>query len=60
MRTWLSPPTYGVFLISFILFLLVVLVRFLGYDIPVVKDNLFYSLFVAYVILLAGNLFPGI
>ena len=56
----LSAPTTPVFLISVILAILVVVVKFAGVSIPVVGAHLFETLALAYIILLAGNLFRGL
>ncbi len=56
----LSSPSFGVFIISVILFGLVVAVRYLGIAIPVVSGNTFEMLLVAYVAMLLGVIFGNI
>jgi len=56
----LSAPTLVVFLISVIIAALVVTVKYFGIAIPYVADNAFEALLIAYVLLLIGNLFPGL
>lgn len=55
----LSGPSFGVFLISVILFVLVIAVRYFGISIPVVSGNTFEMLIVAYVVMLVGVLIRG-
>lgn len=55
----LSGPSFGVFLISVILFALVIVVRYFGISIPVVSGNTFEMLIVAYVVMLVGVLIRG-
>ena len=56
----LSSPTLPVFLVSVALAVLVVAVRYGGVSVPFVNSNLFEVLGLAYVILLAGNLFRSL
>ncbi|MCB1478821.1 MAG: hypothetical protein R3D43_12240 [Tepidamorphaceae bacterium] len=56
----LSPPTNPVFIISVVLAILAVLVRYAGVNIPVVSGNVFETLAIAYIVLLVGNLFRGL
>lgn len=56
----LSAPTLVLFLISVIIAALVVAVRYLGIEIPYLGNNAFEALLIAYVLLLTGNLFPGL
>jgi hypothetical protein len=56
---WLTPPSRAVFLISVFLTLLAVLVRYAHVAIPVVSTYTFETLLVAFLLLLAGNLFKG-
>lgn len=56
----LSSPSFGVFIISVILFGLVVAVRYLDVVIPVVSGNTFEMLLVAYVAMLLGVVFGNI
>jgi hypothetical protein len=55
----LTPPTRAVFLISVFLALLTLLVRYAHVAIPVVSTYTFETLLVAFLLLLAGNLFRG-
>lgn len=55
----LTSPSFSVFLISVILFVLVLVVRYLGIAIPVVSGNAFEILLVAYVVMLVGVLVRG-
>lgn len=55
----LSGPSFGIFLISIILFILVIAVRYFGVAVPVVAGNTFEMMIVAYVILLIGVLIRG-
>ncbi len=56
----LSAPTLPAFLISVILAVAAALVVFAGARIPLVNGHAFITLGIAYVILLAGNLFKGV
>ncbi|WP_306261730.1 hypothetical protein [Pararhizobium sp. IMCC21322] len=56
----LSSPSFGVFIISVVLFALVIVVRYLGIAIPVISGNTFEILLVAYVAMLVGVLFTRI
>ena len=56
----LSAPTPLVFLISVIIAASVVAVKYFGIANPYLADNTFEALFIAYVLLLIGNLFPGL
>ncbi|MEZ5828008.1 MAG: hypothetical protein R3D30_05115 [Hyphomicrobiales bacterium] len=56
-RYWLTPPTQAVFFISVLLALLALLVRYAGVAIPVVSEYTFETLLVAFLLLLAGNMF---
>jgi len=58
-RYWLTPPTQAVFFISVLLALLALLVRYAGVAIPVVSEYTFETLLVAFLLLLAGNMFRG-
>ena len=60
MRFTLSAPSQLVFLVSVVIAVLVVLVRYAGVSIPWVSGNVFEALLIAYVLLLIGNLFPGL
>ena len=56
----LSAPTLPVFLASVILAVLAVLVVYTAVKIPVISGHAFITLGVAYLLLLAGNLFKGV
>lgn len=56
---WLTPPSRAVFLISVFLALLTLLGRYAHVTIPVVSNYTFETLLVAFLLLLAGNLFKG-
>jgi hypothetical protein len=60
----LSRPTYAIWLISTILAVLVLLMRFGGVDIPVVSENFagrtFEVLLLAYVLLWLGTVVSGL
>lgn len=56
LRTWLTPPTQPVFIISLVLAILAVLAELGGIAIPVVSKYEFETLLLAYGILVAGNL----
>jgi hypothetical protein len=51
---WLTPPSRAVFFISVLL-----AVRYAHVAIPVVSDHSFETLLIAFLLLLAGNLFKG-
>jgi hypothetical protein len=54
---WLTPPSRAVFIISVFLAVLALLVRYAHVAIPVVSNYTFETLLVAFLLLLAGNLF---
>ena len=56
---WLTPPSRAVFFISVLLAVLALLVRYAHIAIPVVSHYTFETLLVAFLLLLAGNLFKG-
>ncbi|MEH6725300.1 MAG: hypothetical protein V7703_04010 [Hyphomicrobiales bacterium] len=56
----LSSPSFGVFIISVVLFCLVIAVKYVNIAIPVVSGNTFEILIVAYVAMLAGVVFGKI
>ena len=58
-RYWLTPPSRAVFILSVLLAVLALLVRYAHISIPVVSHNTFETLLVAFLLLLAGNLFRG-
>ena len=57
---WLTPPSRAVFLLSVFLALLALLAKYAHVTIPVVSIHTFETLLVAFLLLLAGNLFRGI
>jgi hypothetical protein len=56
---WLTPPSRAVFFLSVLLAVLALLVRSAHLAIPVVSHYTFETLLVAFLLLLAGNLFKG-
>ncbi len=56
---WLTPPSRAVFVLSVFLALLALLVRYAHVAIPVVSTYPFETLLIAFLLLLAGNLFRG-
>ena len=56
---WLTPPSRAVFFISVLLAVLALLVRYAHVAIPVVSNHSFETLLIAFLLLLAGNLFKG-
>jgi ABC-type uncharacterized transport system permease subunit len=59
----LTPPTQFTLLISVglaILAVVLMVLRHLGFELPVVGNQPFATLLVGYLVLLAGNLFEGI
>jgi hypothetical protein len=59
MAYWLSPPSRAVLIIAVLLAILALLVRYAHAAIPVVSAYSFETLLVAFLLLLAGNLFRG-
>jgi hypothetical protein len=57
---WLTPPAKATFIISVVLAILALLVQYAHAAIPVVSGHGFETLLVAFLLLLAGNLFRGI
>lgn len=55
----LSPPTQVVFFISLLLAVLALLTAYANVTIPVVSGHAFETLLLAFLLLLAGNLFRG-
>ena len=53
----LSPPTQMVFIISLVLAILALLAHYSDVAIPVVSAHTFETLLIAFLLLLAGNLF---
>ena len=56
----LTPPSRVVFILSVFLALLALLAKYAHVTIPVVSIHTFETLLVAFLLLLAGNLFRGI
>jgi hypothetical protein len=56
----LTPPSRTGFIISVFLAILALLVRYAHAAIPVVSNYTFETLLVAFLLLLAGNLFRGV
>jgi len=59
-RYWLTPPSRVIFILSVFLALLAILVRYAHVHIPVVSSYTFETLLLAFLMLLAGNLFRGL
>jgi hypothetical protein len=59
-RYWLTPPSRVIFILSVFLALLTILVRYAHVHIPVVSTYTFETLLLAFLMLLAGNLFRGL
>ena len=59
-RYWLTPPSRVIFILSVFLALLAILVRYVHVHIPVVSTYTFETLLLAFLMLLAGNLFRGL
>jgi hypothetical protein len=57
---WLTPPSRVIFILSVFLALLAILVRYAHVHIPVVSTYTFETLLLAFLMLLAGNLFRGL
>ena len=55
----LSPPSQVTFLLSVVLAVLALLVRYAAVSIPVVSGHSFETMLVAFLLLLAGVLFRG-
>lgn len=53
----LSPPTQVVFIISLVLAILALLAQYTTVTIPVIAGHAFETLLIAFLLLLAGNLF---
>jgi predicted tellurium resistance membrane protein TerC len=56
---WLTPPSRAIFILSVLLAVLALLVRYAHFDIPVVSHYTFETLLAGFLLLLAGNLFKG-
>jgi hypothetical protein len=59
-RYGLTPPSRAIFILSLFLALLALLVRYAHVHVPVVSNYTFETLLVAFLLLLAGNLFRGL
>lgn len=57
---WLTPPAKATFIVSVVLAIFALLVQYAHMAIPVVSGHGFETLLIAYLVLLAGNLFRGI
>jgi hypothetical protein len=56
----LTPPSLPLFVVSLVLAIAAVLVRYAGVSLPIINSgNIFDILAIAYVILLVGVLLPG-
>ena len=56
---WLTPLSRAIFFLSVLLAVLALLVRYANVAIPVVSHYTFETLLLAFVLLLAGNMFVG-
>ena len=54
---WLTPPTRLTFILSVVLVILALLVRYAHVSVPVVSAHVFETLLIGYLVLLVGNLF---
>ena len=57
---WLTPPTRLTLILSVVLVILALLVRYAHVSIPVVSAHVWETLLLAYLVLLIGNLLRGI
>jgi hypothetical protein len=57
---WLTPPTKLTFIVSVVVVILALLVRYAHVSIPVVSAHVFETLLIGYLVLLVGNLFRGL
>lgn len=55
-----TPPTLTTFAVSAVLALLALLVTYGGTSIPLVSGNAFLTLLIAWIVLAAGVLMPGL
>ena len=60
MAYWLTPPSRAVFILSVLLALLALLVKYANLAIPVGSNYTFETLLIAFLRLLAGNLYRGL
>ena len=56
----LTAPSRLIFLVSILLAIAVLLVRYAGVNVPVVSDNTTIAMLIAYLVLVVGVVFPGI
>jgi hypothetical protein len=59
MAYWLTPPSQAIFILSVLLAVLALLVRYAHVSIPIVSAHSFETLLIGLLLLLAGNLFRG-
>ena len=57
---WLTPPTRLTFIVSVILVILALLVRYAHVSIPFLNTHVFETLLIGYLVLRIGNLFRGL
>jgi hypothetical protein len=57
---WLTPPTKVTLIVSVLLVILALLVRYGHVAIPLIGAHLFETVLIGYLVLLAGNLFRGL
>ncbi len=57
---WLTPPTRLTLILSVVLVILALLVRYAHVSVPVVSTHVFETLLIGYLVLLAGNLLRGL
>ena len=57
---WFTPPTRLTFILSVVLVILALLVRYAHVSIPLVSAHVFETLLIGYLVLLAGNLLRGL
>jgi hypothetical protein len=55
MTYWLTPPTKLTFIVSVVLVILTLLVRYAHVSIPLVSAHVFETLLIGYLVLLAGS-----
>ncbi|HEY6656062.1 MAG TPA: hypothetical protein VI038_04425 [Methyloceanibacter sp.] len=58
-RAELTPPSRAIFVLSVLLAVLALLVRYAHVAIPIVSAHSFETLLIGFLLLLAGNLFGG-
>jgi hypothetical protein len=59
MAYWLTPPSRAIFVLSVLLAVLALQVRYAHVAIPIVSAHSFETLLIGFLLLLAGNLFRG-